>query len=327
MASYDSPTPRQFHNPSGERAFRARARATRQKRGVLLSVAAFVSLTVALSLLARRSAPAPPDFAVSWPEGYGFGTAQIAPGQTVLLRPGTPLTVSVSGAAQWNLSTENTAAEIQSKKPPRFSWSPLDLDAGQSTFLDLTCTPQPGGWRQLFAWQWPIHTIRLKGIVGVKFGEHGQRLSPPRGTRVWVSSRVLADGPALWDERAVALLERSAQNQNVALWKLRPAFSGKTLATDGATYALFNAGAMSKDDLKTPRNDIAAVALKIASELGAGAAREDFGPELPNASIKYIVRLDAKPQNAIFRLSFDGKNSRIGWVKKPGADKAETVTW
>lgn len=319
MASYDSPTLRQFNNPSGERAFRARARAARQKRSVLLSVAAIVGLAVGLSLLARRSAPSPPDFAVSWPANYGFGNAQIAPGQTVLLRPGTPLSVSVSDAAQWNLSTENTAAETQSKTPPVFAWSPLDLDAGQSTSLDVLCKPQPGGWRQLFAWQWPIHTIRLKGLVGVKFGEHGQRLSPPRGTRVWVASRVLADGPALWDDRAVALLERAAPKQNVALWKLRPAFSGKPLATDGATYALFNAdaknaGAKSAD----APTDVAAQALAVAQELSAAS---------PTASIKYIARLDAKPQNAIFRISFDGKKSRAGWVKKPGVEKAETVTW
>ena len=147
MASYDSPTPRQFHNPSGERAFRARTRATRQKRGALLFVAALFGMAVALSLLARRGAPAPPDFAVSWPASFGFGSAQLAPGQTVLLRSGTPLTVSVQGAAEWNLATENTAADIQSKAPTIFSWSPEDLDAGQETFLDLTCTPQPCGWR------------------------------------------------------------------------------------------------------------------------------------------------------------------------------------
>lgn len=310
MASYDSPTPRQFHNPSGERAFRARNRAARQKRIAIIAGVSFLALAALLSLIARRGAPPAPQFALAWPESYGFGNGQIAPGETVLLRRGTPLLVSTSGAAQWNLSTENAAAEIQQKTPTVFAWSPEDLDAGQETFLDVTCTPQPGGWRQFFAWQWPIHTIRLKGIAGVKVGQHGQRIAPPRGMRVWIASRVLADGQALWDDRAVALLESAAQKNNIAVWKLRPAFSGKTITADGATYALFNADAVERD--------LAARALQVAQILSAAA---------PDASVKYIARLDAKPQNAIFRLSFDGKKSRVGWVKKPGAEEAATVAW
>jgi hypothetical protein len=313
MASYDSPTPRQFHNPSGERAFRARARAARQKRAVASSLVSLIALAIILSLLAHRSAPSAPQFVVSWPASYGFGSSGITSGEIVLLRRGAPLLVSVQDAVQWNLSTENAAAEIQSKAPTVFAWAPDDLDAGQETFLEVKCTPQPGGWRQLFAWQWPIHTIRLKGIAGVKFGEHGQRLTPPHGTRVRVASRVLADGPALWDDRVVALLESAAQKGNIARWKLRPAFSGAAMSIDGATYALFNAGT---DQGASP--DTAAQALQIAQELSAAA---------PEASIKYIARLDAKPQNAIFRIALDGKKARVGWVKKPGVSVAETVTW
>lgn len=318
MASYDSPTPRQFHNPSGERAFRARARAARQKRGVLITAISFVAFFVLLSLLARRSAPSAPSFVISWPASYGFGAGDIAPGQTVLLRRGTPLTVSVQDASQWNLSTESAAVEIQSKAPTTFAWSPEDLDAGQETYLDVICTPQPGGWRQIFAWQWPIHTIRLKGIAGVKFGEHGQRISPPRGVRVYVAARVLADGPALWDDRALALLENAAQKQSIALWKLRPAFSGTILSTDGATYARFNAESTNALDPAGAARDMEALAFSIAQNLSVLS---------PTVSVKYIARLDEKPQYAIFRLTFDGKKSRVGWVKKAGAEKAETVKW
>ncbi len=94
-------------------------------------------------------------------------------------------------------------------------------------------------------------------------------------------------------------------------WSLRPSFD-TAVADDGSTYALLSTFKFD-DDFDAVR-DLTTVARSLARAK-------------PDASIKFVVRLDSTPAQGIIRLAFDGKAERAAWVKRPGEAAGGPLEW
>jgi hypothetical protein len=159
------------------------------------------------------------------------------------------------------------------------------------------------------SWLWPTHELVLNGRSAERVDQFRRRITPPPGG-IWVFPHILAGSPVSWDERALPLLlqvtplqtQPQSTKPEASWWSLRPSFEG-AMANDGSTYALLSTFKFVDDF------DAVADLTQVARSL-AGAK--------PDASIKFIVRLDRTPAQGIIRLAFDGKGERAAWVKRPG---------
>ena len=301
---------------SKQRGAQRLARARQQKRRsrrILLSLAALAVIGAPFLIagsIAQNAAPAAPFLVVTWPNPKIQQT--LADSQTVLMRQGQPLLVTVTGARDWDIEWQ--AGEVKSSGN-EFTWSPTP----QTHALKATCDAQITGWKSYFSFLWPQRELKLDAA----FAQRGEGANPYARTLsadekgVWVFPHIQAVGEVAWDERAlpplataIPLLPKSQLASDLAsvsktptsrLWQLVSDFDGATdIPSQSGTFASLQAG-----DLENALPTVAAHIVKT----------------VPAASVKFIVRLDKDPQEGIVRLDFDGKkNAKHGFVaaaKKP----------
>lgn len=306
-----------------ERLDRARRRKQRDQRVMLGLLVGFV-LFVAVGgwWLATSSVPEPPRVSIAWPSPAKFGKRTFipvaVPGSTenyfvaaLAIRKGQPFTVSVEDAGNWVVSgvTEETK-----EKSSTIHWSPLANGAS----LKIYCQPVPYGVQKLVAWMWPTYMLRVQGFVPQPLpdGRLSLKLEEPHIAQTVLISENTSlksgQGVASWDDRVVPLLEAinkanpvtvvrpAAEPANVPTrWHVVEGYEGKRAPNDGATYFALNGltGQVEEDTNQVTR-----------------FARFFAGRE-PKATIKFIVD-ENEPVSAVFRVIFDNKGARGGWIKR-----------
>jgi hypothetical protein len=312
MAILDEVVFKRSLEASERRLARARARRELQvKRFKLLCIVGLIFVVVISALsLARRTAPAPPLLVVHWPQP---AATQVLPGSsTLLLRPGRPINVTVAPDAEhWSLSWITGKDQTSSGE---IKWSSSQI----KDTLKVRCRAHASGLQRLVAWLWPTHEIVLHGIRAESLDKFHRRVTPPPGG-MWIFPHILAGSPVTWDERALPLLlqvtpvqpQPQSLKPEASWWSLRPSFD-TAMADDGSTYALLSTFKFV-DDFDAVR-DLTQVARALAR------AR-------PDASIKFVVRLDRNPAQGIMRLALDGKGERAAWVKRPGEATGGPLEW
>ena len=308
----------QQYQISGEASERrlaaARARARNWRRGRALGLT-LVALAIPLALaagVAAARAPRPPFLVVTWPKPKV--PQVIAPAQTVLARGGQPFDVGVTNAQNWDVTWKSGSAE---QKEGNFKWAPTE-GTGKLTAL---CQPRASGWESYFKFLWPDREVSIGSTTAPSNGNYARTLKTgERG--VWVFPYVFASGAVSWDERALSLMAESADLlpetklntamaplralPNEGLWRLVSDFDGNTDApSKNGTFASFHA-----PDLENSLPLIAARMVKSA----------------PDASIKFVLRLDRDPAQGIVRIAFDGKRERKAWIRGKGEATGKPFT-
>jgi hypothetical protein len=301
MATSDSSARDAYRDFTAQRLLRSRERASRQKRITLLVVALLLALVV---LLVWWRAPRAPQLVVTWPNPQKYGQRVLDDGEIVLLRSGQPFSVSVPNAAEWDLSGSTKDTVV---KGERITWSPTE---SRST-LEVRCRPVANGLSRLVSWIWPTRIVRLHGTTGVPSGQSRVYLVPQPGSRVWLSSQVMADSAVTWDERVIPLLQFVAPGKGSvasgpAQWVLTRSFVGSPPKGDTGTYARLA-------PVATARSGMAG----RAEETLATMARQIAGRS-PKASIKFVARYEQEKSDGVLRLAFDGTAARGGWVRQNG---------
>ncbi len=305
-----------------------RQRARRQKKQAIFAlVLAGLSLVAGAGLWlvsrAAKNAPKPPVLVVTWPKSK---TPQvIGAGQTVLSREGQPFEVSVSDPANWNVSWGSSGVQNTGDS---FEWAPQKN--GDS--LVAQCRAKNSGWKPLssaaFNPNLTLSAAMPRPVPAPGAGEpfstmwHYARTLPANSKQVWLCPFIQASGNVAWDERALPALSDAAlvvpsaalsaklaganASPTPAIWQILPSFDGSpSTQAMGDTYASLRA-----DDLENVMPRVGAQLVRLA----------------PDASIKWIVRLDKTPPEGVVRLSFDGKRGRQAWVKRAGQTTGTPIT-
>lgn len=303
-----------------------RQRARRQKKQAIFALVLGGLCLVAgagLWLASRRakSAPRAPVLVVKWPRSK---TPQVmAPGQTVFAREGQPFEVSLSDPGNWNVSWGSSGVQNTGDS---FEWAPQKT--GDSLLAQCRAN---AGWKPSSTpanSNLSLSAVAPQPVQASGAGEpfttmlHYARTLPAGSKKVWLCPFIQASGDVLWDERALPALGDAAlvipaaasaarlagrsDSPTPAIWQILPSFDG-TPGTGpiGATIA-----ALQADDLEQLMPRVGAQLVRLA----------------PDASIKWIVRLDETPPRGIVRLSFDGKRGRQAWVKRAGQSAGTPIT-
>jgi len=313
----------------GERRLaQRRQNARRQKKRALWSLAGLVALCamgVGLWWGTRPlPAPAAPSLVVTWP---GSKTPQIvASGATVLAREGQPITVSLSAPSVWSVLWGSGAVGNTGET---FEWAPQK----DGDVLLVHARAKSGGWSKRLPAETLAPELSLRAATAVQAAslnggtpvgvavDNRRALAQTKGP-VWLLPSVQASAGVAWDERALSALSGAApaasgtQNgsqKNVPpLWEIVSDFEGNIQKStpdasppDGATYVTLRA-----DNLSDTLPRVGAQLVRLA----------------PDASIKWIARLDQNPPQGVFRISFDGKHLRQAWIKPKGATAGTPLT-
>ena len=305
---------KQFHasqQASARRLAAARARGRRMRRWKALGYGILITgipVLVAAGVAASH-APESPYLVVFWPKPKIPQT--LAPNQTVLARGGQPFDVAVTDVSRWNVNWKSGGAEQQGGQ---FSWAPAE-GAG---VLTADCRGTAQGWERYFTRLWPTRRVQIAAVSPNLVNNYVRQIQTPR-EGVWVFPRIFAAGHVSWDERALPLLANAADllPASVALantktepqagsWRLVSNFEGEAEAPSGnATFA-----SLIAPDIETALPQIAARIARSA----------------PQASVKFVLRLDRDPQQGILRVAFDGKGERAAWVRRAGDAQGQRFT-
>ena len=285
-------------------AARVRARRWRRARALGIGLVALTLPVLVLALVTAARAPGSPYLIVTWPKPKI--PQVLASDQTVLARVGQPFDVAVTNAEKWDITWKSGSAE---QKEGVFKWAPAE-SAGR---LVAVCHPRASGWASYFSFLWPDREVSLKS-VGAKSGGNYARQLTTGESGVWVFPHIFAAGAVAWDERALSTMGEAAEtlpenklNNQMAslraqptegLWRLVSNFEGESaLPSENGTFASFHA-----PDLENSLPTVAARIVKIA----------------PDASVKWVLRLDRDPAMGIVRVAYDGKRERKAWIRRKG---------
>lgn len=308
---YDDKQYRASHEASERRLAAARVRARRARRWKALGIGLLVLgvPVVAAAGWVWTRAPQSPYLIVTWPKPK---VPQIlAPGQTILARGGQPFDVAISDVEKWDVTWKSGSAE---QEDGQFNWAPIEGN-GQ---LTAECRPLTQGWESYFQWLWPTRRVQISAVSAVSKGNYARQLSTTRDG-VWVYPHIFAAGQVAWDERALPLLADGAEllppsnadqplkaGPSAGNWRLVSDFEGEANAPNaGVTFASLHA-----PDLEKAMPQIAARIVKTA----------------PQASVKFVLRLDRDPQQGILRIAYDDKRERAAWVRRAGDAKGQPFT-
>lgn len=298
-----------------QRLARLKQAARRRKRwfiGGCVAVGLAIPLGVA-AFVASKRVPGAPHFVVTWPKSK---TRQsIASGQIVLAREGQPFDVAISEAPKWNVAWTSSGVEQSGESVP---WAP---QKGGELLL-AKCRAKNTDWTAYFSAVVPTRELSL-GSAAPDLNDGYRRTVSLQSGSAWVFPHVQALGNVGWDERALPAMSAAAfvvpdaalaqrlevinETPAPALWQIVSDFDGsvKAPATDGATYA-----SLHTNNLETALPQVGAKLVQLA----------------PDASIKWILRLDKGTPEGIVRLSFDGKRSRQAWIKGKNGGAGTPVT-
>ncbi|PQV63828.1 hypothetical protein B1R32_10832 [Abditibacterium utsteinense] len=306
----------------GERKLAVKRQQRRSRKRHLVILAALLGILVPFALVAgvvASHAPSAPLFVVTWPKPKVRQV--LAPGQTILARAGQPFSLEVTNSENWEVMWKAAGVESGGDE---FSWAP----ANEKSELAASCRFKANGWQQFFAWTWPRREITLQTVAARKIGDYGRVVDARGGA--WIYPHVFAVGTIRFDERALPLLAKAisatpkselaselavtSETPTAPLWEIvsnfDPSSPAKTVALSSAravdgTFAVLRAA-----DMQNSLPQIASSIVKSA----------------PNASVKFVLRLDQKPIVGILRLAFDGKSERRAWVRRPGESAGGPLT-
>jgi hypothetical protein len=296
---------------AGER--RLAAAKQRKRRGRQMMIASACALAIAIPVLiaagiASGRAPEAPNLIVTWPKPK---VRQVVPsGQTVLFRSGQPFQLSVTDPDRWDVTWKLGSIETRGVES---NWAPSEA-TGKVVAL---CRPIVSDWTSTFAFLWPTREVTLNSVVAPRLGNYGQQLETGKDG-VWLFPHIFAVGKVSWDERALpklyeaapAIPENELAEANLtppkAIWRIVSDFDGqsKTPSLNG-TFA-----SLQSKNLEEEMPQIAAKLVK----------------SLPDASIKFILRLDKDPAEGILRLDFDEKKERKAWKRSKGQASGAPLT-
>ncbi|BCM91185.1 hypothetical protein IAD21_03049 [Abditibacteriota bacterium] len=298
---------------AGERRLAAIKQTARRRKRWQSALVVVVVLGAALgtaTFIASKRVPSAPHFVVTWPKSK---TQQsVASGQTILAREGQPFDISVSEASKWSVTWNAGGVEQNGES---FSWPPQKT----GELLLARCKAKNTDWTAYFSSVVPTRDLSLGAVIPELDEQYRMSVSLPSGS-AWVFAHVQAVGNVSWDERALPILSTATsavpeaalaqkleainESPAPALWQIVSDFDGQVQspATDGATYASLHA-----DNLEVIMPQMGARLVELA----------------PEASIKWVLRLDKDSPEAIVRMVFDNKAERRAWVKRKG-DNAGT---
>jgi hypothetical protein len=295
----------------GERklALKRQQRVQEKRRLVVLCVvlALLVPFCIAAGI-AAAGAPSAPSLVVTWPKPKVKQV--LAPGQTILARDGQPFSVQVTNPEKWDVTWK--AAGIESAGLT-FPWAPAE----EKSTLVASCKAKTSSWMRHFAWTWPRREISLQATSARSIGNYTHALDAG-SAGVWVYPHVFATGSVQFDERALPLLasgislvpqnDLSSQLASVTdkptpqLWQLVADFEGRSSTTPSEEVSDSTFATLHSPDIESSLPLIAGGIVKSS----------------PDASVKFILRLDKDPAEGIIRIAFDGKQERRAWVRRAG---------
>lgn len=293
-------------------AARQRARRWRRWRAIGTVVALLLVTGLTASAIAGARAPDSPFLIVTWPKPK---VAQVlAPSQTVLGRGGQPFEVGITNPTDWQVMWKSGAAQ---QKEGTFKWAPTE----GSGDLKVSCHPIARGWERYFGFLWPDREVSLASVSAKSGGDYARQITTG-ADGVWVFPHIFALGAVSWDERALPVMGQAADQlpknaldnklaplraqPTAGLWQLVSNFDGGAdLPSENGTFALFHGS-----DIENSLPQIAARIVKIA----------------PDASVKFVLRLDRDPSQGIIRIAFDGKRERKAWVRQKGQAAGQPFT-
>ena len=317
-----------------DRIARVRQRKTRHWRWLWLAVFLAIGATIARFWIIDNQPPLPA-LIVRWPKPKIVQT--VSSGSTFVSRRGSSFGVSLSDADRWNVQWRDENVQGEGRE---FRWSP----GTEPSTLFVRCRAKAPGWLRLAAWFWPVTEMKLHARPARHLSEFRYSVEPPK-SGIWLYPHIYAKTAVSWDEQALLLLTEPlvsalqgtlslsvpastpataglnadataaapiAQTAPIdpPLWWIVPSFSSdfsqKPAPADRATYARLNS--------KNPEDDMKAVAQLIAAKR-------------PQASLRFVVRLDAKSPHGILRLVLDGKGDRKAWVKRAGENDGGPILW
>jgi hypothetical protein len=325
-----------FMGKSKQRIAVARARKRRQMRWFWLLIFAGIALTVGWFWVAD-STPEPPGLVVRWPKPKV--SQRVSNGSTLLFRRGNAFVLSTTDPEAWDVSYSSDTISGKADAKGEVRWLPSKDGAS----ITLRCRPKTSGWKRTLSWFWPQTTLSVSALAPRAVGNFRFEATPPPGG-MWVYPFTYLKKPAAWDEPALQLLcepllpalsgqlelssgatmpavtppvpmgtlsagDKKSAGPDQPLWWIVPAFSENAMenaAGDPGTYARLNSS--------QPERDMSRVALLIARKR-------------PEASFRYVVRLDTKPPGGILRVAFDGKADRKAWVRRPGESAGGPIEW
>ena len=304
----------------GERKLARKRQQRRNQKRLLIFGAVVLALLIPYGLVAAivaARAPKAPLLVVTWPKPKVRQV--LAPNQTLLSRAGQPFLLEVTSPENWNVKW--IAAGVESPAS-EFNWAPQ----GEKSQLKASCRFRASGWQQFFAWAIPRREIAVQTVAARKIGDYGRLVDAGGGA--WIYPHVFARKTARFDERALPLLAQSveAAPQNALssqlaitseaatppLWEIVPSFESAFPNRSVSIADPFN-GTFAI--LRAP--DVQNALPPIASCIVQSA---------PDASVKFVLRLDQKPAAGVLRLAFDGKRERRAWVKRPGESEGGPLT-
>ena len=309
---YDDRQYQASREASERRLAAARQRARRLRRWRVLGTVVLLlgAAVLVAGVVAAARAPGVPYLVVTWPKPKVEQV--LAPNQTVLARGGQPFDVAVTEPQNWDVTWKSGGAQQQGGD---FKWAPADGTGN----LRAICQPRVSGWENSFSFLWPTREVSIASVTAKSGGNYARQLTTPTGG-AWVYPHIFAVGAVSWDERALPLMAQTADllpateiNKKTApvqptagLWQLVSNFEGESnLPSEDGTFASFHA-----PDLENSLPMIAARIVKSA----------------PEASVKFILRLDRDPQQGIIRIAFDGKRQRQAWVRRKNETTGQPFT-
>ena len=314
---------------SQQRIAVARQRKRRSSRWFWLLIFLLIAGTVSY-VWVRDSAPEKPGLIVRWANPQM--EQRVSSGSTLLLRRGNAFRVLLTDSSGWTVLWQDGTTQ---KTADDFRWQPT-----AKSILTARCRAKATGWKSFVSWFWPQPELTLTALPAEPIGDSRFQITPPEGG-IWLYPFIYAKTQVTWDEASLNLLSKPVKTAlsgtlqisspalapppdsgtnllgekvgqvgpDKPLWWIVPSFDSTGTkprpANDTGTYAKLNS--------RQPLDDMKIVAILIAQEK-------------PQASYRYVARLDAKPPEAILRIANNGKGDRKAWIKKPGAE-TQTVTW
>ncbi len=296
---------------AGER--RLAAAKQRKRRNHRLMVVTGCALAVAIPVIiaagiASGRAPEAPYLIVSWPKPK---VEQVVPsGQTVLFRSGQPFNLSVANADRWDVTWNSDSIET---KGIESNWAPSEATGK----IVAQCRPIISDWTNTFAFLWPTREVALNSVVAPRIGNYGQQIETSKNG-VWLYPRIFTVGKVSWDERALPKLYDATSATPVdelATTNLEPSKETWRIVSDfeGKAEAPSINGTFASLQSKNLEEELPQVAAKLVTML-------------PDASIKFILRMDKEPAEGILRLDFDGKKERKAWKRSKGQAAGAPLT-
>ncbi len=330
-----------YMGKSNQRVAVARQRKRRQMRWFWLAV--FVAIAfVILRFWVRDSVPEAPGLVVRWPKPKV--SQRVSSGSTLLVRAGNAFVVSITEPDKWDVFYTSDSAQGRADGKGEVRWLPRGKG-----WCKLRCRARASGWKSVLSWFWPQPELALAALAPQPAGDLRLKAEPPKGG-MWVYPFVYLKAQATWDEQALQLLTepllpalagrlelsspasmpasggaaRAGAGESAAgesagdgkavgvdkpLWTLVPSFASGDAASSPA-----DAGTYAKLNTAQPERDMARVAALIAKKR-------------PDASLRYVVRLDTKPPGGILRIALDGKGDRKAWVRRAGESSGGPIVW